>query len=75
MPLEIAILLIKRNYNTIETFISGIKCAEVLCLCNTVKEYSFHLIDRLAKAKSDLQVETGPKYMCVLYKSDPLNLN
>lgn len=27
MPLEIAVFLIKRNYNSIETFISGIKCA------------------------------------------------
>ena len=27
MPLEIAVFLIKRNYNSIETFISEIKCS------------------------------------------------
>ena len=57
MSLEIAVFLIKRNYNSIATFSSGIKCAaQVLCLHNTAKEYSLHLIDRFAVAKSDSQV-------------------
>lgn len=38
-------------------FISGIKCVlEVLCLCNTAKEYPLHLIDRFTITKSDSQV-------------------
>lgn len=53
MPLEMAVFLIKRNYNSIETFISGINYAvEVLCLCNTAKKYCLHLIDVFAIAKS-----------------------
>lgn len=57
MSLEIAVFLIKRNYNSMETFIFGIRCAaQVLCLCNTAKEYSLHLIDRFVIAKSDSQV-------------------
>lgn len=57
MILEIAVFLIKRNYNSIEIFISRIKCAaEVLYLCNTTKEYSCHLNDRFAVAKSDKQI-------------------
>jgi hypothetical protein len=66
-----------------ETFISGIKHADtILCLCDIVKKYSFHLSDKLAKANSGSQVgviiprkKFDLKYMCVLLKSYALNLN
>lgn len=57
MPLQIAVLLIKRNYNSLETFISGLEVLlKILYLWNTTWKYSLHLIDRLAKTKSDLWV-------------------